>query len=381
MFSVNCKELLKAYKYRILPTEAQKAQLAHYFGCCRFVYNLGLETKIAAYTSAKKNLTCFDLIKQTTELKKTVPWLAECPSQALQMALRNLDNAYTNFFKGAGFPKFKKRSTTQSMQFPQGVSLKEGFVILPKLREVIVIEHRPLGKGLIKTTTVSKTTANKYFISVLIDNQIEIPKKKIVKEKHTTGIDVGLKTFATLSDGAQFHSPKFLREQLQRLRIEQRKLQRKFKKGVNEQSKGHQKQKLIVAELHEKIANRRKDFLQKTSTAIIKQYDTICLEDLNIQGMMKSNLAKAISDVSWGEFTRMLEYKAEWYGKNIIYIGRFDPSSKICSTCGTINKELKLSDRVWTCKCGVTHDRDKNAAINIKNFGLRNQPNIVNVGH
>lgn len=366
--------MLKAYKYRLLPSEAQKAQLAAYFGCCRFIYNLGLETKIAAYRSAGKSPSYFELTKQLTELKNSgyADWLKDCPSQSLLASLRNLDSAYTQFFKGQGFPQFKRRASLQSIQFPQKVRIEKNKIFFPKLRKVEFIEHRRVGSGLIKTVTITKTASNQYFVSILIDNKKDLPSKKKIKTNTIVGIDMGLKTFATLSDGTQFHAPKFLLEHLKRLRIEQRKLQRKFKKGVKQQSKGYQKQKLVVAKLHEKIANRRKDFLQKTSTAIIKQYDTICLEDLNIKGMMKTNLAKSVVDVSWYEFSRMLEYKASWYGKNIIYIGRFDPSSKICSTCGTINKELKLSDRVWTCKCGVTHDRDKNAAINIKNFGLRN---------
>jgi putative transposase len=217
----------------------------------------------------------------------------------------------------------------------------------------------------------------------LVENGKELPKPKKIKEKTTVGIDVGLKTFATLSDGQKFENPKYLHQQLQRLKKEQRTLARRYKRGVkiSDQSKGYHKQRLVVAKLHEKISNQRADFLQKTSTAIIKQYDTICLEDLNIAGMIKNkNLAKAISDVSWSEFNRMLEYKAEWYGKNIRYIGRFDPSSKICSVCGTINKELKLSDREWNCeKCSTPHDRDENAAKNIKIFGLRTKPSTVNV--
>lgn len=380
-----CK-MLKAYKYCLLPTEDQKQQLAKFFGSARFVYNLGLETKIAAWTSAKKHLTCIDLANQMKELKDTeATWLAECPSQTLQMALRNLDNAYTNFFRGAGFPKFKRKSNTQSIQFPQGVTIESDQIFLPKLKMVDFVQHRSLGKGIIKTVTVSRTPADKYFVSILIDNQKELPKKKPVREKSTVGIDVGLKTFAVLSDGSQFHAPKFLREQLLRLRIEQRKMSRQFKKGVKvkDQSNNWHKQRLIVAILHEKVSNRRKDFLHKTSTAIIKQYDTICLENLNVQGMQQNRkLSLSISDVSWSAFNSMLEYKAEWCGKNIIYIGRFEPSSKICSNCGNIFKELTLSDRVWTCgKCGTEHDRDHNAAKNIKNFGLWNKPAVAKVSH
>jgi len=371
--------MLKAYKYSLLPTGEQQQQLARFFGSARFVYNLGLETKIAAWTSAKKHLTCIDLANQMKELKDTeATWLAKCPSQTLQMALRNLDNAYTNFFRGAGFPKFKKRSNTQSIQFPQGVSIEKDQIFLPKLKLVDFVQHRPLGKGTIKTVTVSRTPANRYFVSILVDNKKELPRKKPVRDKTTTGIDVGLKTFAVLSDGTQFNAPQFLRQQLRRLRIGQRKLSRQFTKGtkIKDQSSNWKKQRLIVALLHEKISNRRKDFLHKTSTAIIKQYDTICLENLNVQGMQQNrNLSLSISDVSWSAFTSMLEYKAAWYGKNIIYIGRFEPSSKTCSDCGNIFKELSLSDRIWTCeKCDTEHDRDYNAAKNIKNLGFGTGP-------
>lgn len=377
-------KMIKAYKYRLLPTEEHKKILANWFGACRFIYNLGLETKIAAWTSLRRNVSCFDLMRQLTELKKTeCKWLSDCSRQSLESALTNLDNAYTKFFKGGGFPKFKKRSSAQSMQFRQGAKIKDGKIYLTKIGWIDFIQHRPIGEGEIRTVTVSKTPANGYFVSILIKDDNELPIKKPITENTSVGIDVGLKMFATLSDGQTFENPKYLHEQLKRLRIEQRTLARRYRKGkpVNEQSKGWHKQRLVVAKLHEKIANKRKDFLHKTSTAIIKQYDTICLEDLNVKGMMKNgNLAKAIGDVSWYQFSQFLEYKAEWYGKNISYIGRFDPSSKICSNCGNIFKELKLSDRIWTCqKCGSEHDRDHNAAINIKNFGLRNQPISVNV--
>ncbi len=376
--------MFKAYKYCLCPTQDQKAQLSKFFGAARFVYNLGLETKIAAWTSARKNLSCIDLNAQMKELKDSdSPWLAECPSQSLQMALRNLDNAYTNFFRGSGFPRFKKRTNLQSIQFPQGISIREKEIFIPKLKWVKFIKHRELCDGIIKIVTVSKTETNKYFVSILLDTKKPTPVKKIVKEESTVGIDVGLKTFATLSDGSELHSPKFLREQLIKLKIEQKKLSKRFikHKKTSEQSKGWHRQRLIVSKLHEKIKNRRKDFLQKATTAIIKQYDTICLENLNIKGLMKNkSLSMSVSDVGWYHFASMLEYKALWYGNNIIYIGRFDPSSKICSHCGNIFKELKLSMRSWTCdKCNTHHNRDQNAAQNIKNFGLRILPSTVNV--
>lgn len=378
--------MLKTYKYSLLPTEDQKAVFAQWFGSCRFVYNLGLEAKIAAWTSLKKNVTCFDLNKQLTELKHTeCLWLKECPAQSLESSLANLDSAYTAFFKGGGFPKFKKRSGRQSIQFRQNTVVKDGKVRLSKMGWVDFVEHRPFGEGEVRTVIVSKVPTGKFFVSILIEDKKDLPEKRAIASETTVGIDMGLKTFATLSDGTQYANPRLLQASLKRLRLEQRKLSRRFKKGVKtvDQSKSWHKQKLVVAKIHEKIKNQREDFLHKVSTEIINRYDTVCLEDLNITGLMKNGkLSKAIADVSWYQFGQFLKYKAEWYGKNIKVIGRFDPSSKICSTCGTINKELGLSDREWICgKCGAEHNRDQNAAINIKNFGLRTKASTVNVAH
>jgi putative transposase len=365
--------LLKAYKYRLLPTEEQKQQLAKFFGSCRFVYNLGLETKMQCWASARKHITCIDLANQMKELKDTeATWLAECPSQTLQMSLRNLDNAYTKFFKGGGFPKFKNRYSRQSIQFPQGVKAdsKKGTIFLPKLKDVTCIFHRSF-KGEIKTVTVSKTPTGKYFVSILIENQNELPKKKPVKVNTCVGVDVGIKTLAVLSDGTTFENPKWFRTSQQNLRRQQRSLARK-QKG----SKRRDAQRLVVAGVHEHIKNQREDYLHKVSTKIIRSYNTVCLEDLNIRGMMKNEkLSLAIGEIGWHKFRTMLEYKAQWYGKNILTIGRFEPSSKLCSACGTIFKELQLKDRSWTClSCGTHHERDVNAAQNIKSFGLRNKP-------
>jgi len=363
--------MLKAYKYRIHPNQEQQEQLAKAFGCIRFVYNLGLETKIAAWTSAKKTYSCIDLANQMVELKNTdAPWLKDCPSQALQMSLRNLDNAYTNFFnRGAGFPKFKHKHGKQSISFPQGVRLQEGTIFLPKLKLVPIDLHRPLGKGDIKTTTVSRTTTGKYFVSILVDNHQEPPTKKPINETTTIGLDFGIQHLVTTSDGRKFENKDFLKKEMKALRVAQRSLARKKKDS------GHyNKQKQVVALLHERIRNQRQDYLHKISKQLVDQYDTICLEDLSIAEMKSGLLARAISDCGWRELRSMLEYKAEWTGKNISVIGRFDPSSKTCSCCGKLNRDLKLSDREWTCACGARHDRDINAAINIKQFGLRNQP-------
>jgi putative transposase len=371
--------VLKAYKYRIYPSEAQKQDLAKFFGGCRFVYNLGLETKIRAYTSAKKTLNCFDLNKQLTELKQTEAiWLNDCPSSALVMSLRNLDNAYTRFFKGGGFPKFKNRYSIQSIQFPQDVSVNGSFIRIPKIKLVPIVLHRPLGIGKIKTTTLTKTPTGKYFVSILIDNSVELPQKKPISEQTTVGIDLGIKDLAILSDSTTYENKHFFKKSKNNLRRQQRSLSRK-----KEGSKRREKQRLVVACVHEKIRNQRVDYLHKITTDIVKRFDTVCMEDLNVQGMMQNRkLSLAIAEIGWHSFLTMLKYKCDWYGKNFIQIGRFEPSSKICSNCGAINKELTLSVRNWDCKvCGVSHDRDQNAAKNIKNFGLRNKPTSVKTGH
>lgn len=369
--------MLKSYKYRIFPSDAQKIQLDNIFGQVRFVYNLGLETRISAYLGSKSNLNYFSLANQLKELKDSdeFSWLNQSPSQALQMSLRNLDNAYTKFFKGAGFPKYKSKHGKQSFSLPQGVHLSEDNkqIFIPKLKWVDIDLHRKLGKGEIKTVTVSKTPTNKYFVSILIENNKKLPNKKPIKESTAVGLDLGIKHFCTTSDGEKFDNQDFLKSTLRRLKVEQRSLSRK-KKGSNR----YKKQKLAVALLHEKVRNQRQDYLHKISSYLIEKYDTICLEDLSVKNMVKNhNLARAISDQGWSEFCSMLEYKAEWLGKNISKIGRFAPSSKLCSDCGWINKELKLSDREWKCSnCGVLHDRDVNAGKNIKKIGLRNQPSI-----
>lgn len=376
------KPVLKAYKYRLLPTEEQAAYLDKLFGACRFVYNLALETKKRAWESAKINLSAFDLMKQIVELKHTeCHWLKEYPAQVLEYEMAHLEFAYRSFFKKGGFPKFKRKGSKNSCSFRQGVKVNNNLVSLIKIGGVKFVKHRNLPEGQIRTTTVSKTPTGKYFVSVLVKTDNVTPQKVPIDEAAAIGIDLGLKNIATMSDGTSIENPKYLSEQISRMRIEQRKLSRRFKKGEKEQSKGWYKQKMIVAKLFEKITNKRKDFLHKTSTAIIKRFGTVCVEDLNIKGMLQNgSLSKAISDVSWYDFIRMLEYKAEWNGKNLIRIGRFAASSKLCSNCGHTFKELTLSDRTWICEnCGAYHDRDLNAAINIKKLGLEAKPSSANV--
>lgn len=355
--------MYKAFKYRIYPTESQKELIARHIGSSRFVYNLALETKNAAYIGNKHNYSAFDLVKQLPELKKELPWLKEVNSQSLQQSIQNMDIAFKKFFKGAGFPKFKKKSNKGSFSIPQNVIVENGLLIIPKFKEGIKIKlHRPT-QGTIKSATISVTPTGKYFVSILCDTNTEMPNKAPITESTTIGIDLGIKNFAITSEGEVFENPKFLRKAQSKLKY----VQRKYSKHKGKRTKKK------LAKLHEKITNQRQDFLHKTSTKLIRENQTICLETLVVKNMVKNhNLAQAISDVSWSTFVTMLEYKADWYGKNILRIGQFAPSSKTCS-CGVINKDLKLSDREWTCKsCGTTHDRDILAACNIKSFALKN---------
>lgn len=360
--------MLKAFKYRVSPTKAQAELINKHIGSARFVYNLALETKQMAYAGNRVNLSCFDLVKQLPELKTECTWLKEINSQSLQQSIVNLDTAFTKFFKGqADFPNFKKKTDRQSFNVPQNVIIEGDKLIIPKFKKGInIILHREI-KGEIRQATISRTPTGKYFASILVDNKKELPNKKVIKEKTSVGIDLGIKTFLVASDGKEFDNPKFLKKSLFRLKF----LQRKYSKKKGKRTKYR------LQRLHEIVANQRKDFLNKTSINLIKNHDTICIEDLNIKGMVKNHkLAQAITDVSWGEFVRQLEYKAEWYGKNIIRIGRFEPSSKTCSCCGSINKELTIQDREWTCVCGEVLNRDLNAAINIKNFALKNHLSV-----
>lgn len=359
----------KGYHFRIYPNKIQRDLLFKHFGCVRFIYNWGLNRKIEEYKSIKKAPSCFDLIKEIPKLKDENEWLEEVNSQSLQMALRNLDNAFTRFFKlKNGFPNFKsKKNHWQSFQVPQHYKIEDNKLFLPKFRTRIKIkDHRKL-EGKLKTLTVIKTPSEKFFVSITCEIDANIPEKTRIEEKNTIGIDLGITHFAVLSNGEKIENNKYLKRSLEKLKREQRKLSRK-QKG----SKNRNKQRIKVARVHEKITNQRGDFLHKTSSRLVRDNQTICIEDLVVSNMIKNHrLAQSIADVGWSEFRRQLEYKSEWYGKNLIVIGRFEPSSKLCNVCGKINNELILTDRIWTCdKCGTIHDRDILAAINIKNFGL-----------
>jgi len=365
--------MIKSYKYRIYPNAEQVQKLEQFFGATRFIYNWGLEQKTKQYQQDKTNLSYFDLTNKLTKLKKQkeFEWLKSIYSQSLQASLKNLDKAFVNFFKkNTNFPKFKtKRKSRASCQFPQGIKVdfEKYQVFIPKLKYVKFAKDRKFN-GLIKTCTVSKTKTNKYYISILVEDGIELPKKQKINENNTLGIDLGIKDFVVLSDGTKIPNPKFLEKAEKKIAKRHKELSRK-QKGSNNREKA----KLKLAKTHEKITNQRDDFLHKLSHKLVteNQITTLCFEDLNISGMMNnSRLAKSIGSANWSRFIDMVKYKADWYGKNVIQIGRFDASSKTCS-CGVKNEQLALSDRFWTClSCGTTHDRDILAAKNIKRFAL-----------
>ena len=361
--------MLKAFKYRLYPSIEQGILLNKHIGSVRFVYNLALEVKQMAYAGNKVNLSRYDLQEQLKDLKNECKWLREVNSQSLQVALMNLDAAYLRFFKGlADFPTFKKKSARQSFKIPQSITIKETKLIIPKFKEGIdMVMERPI-KGTIRQATISRTPTGKYFASILCETGEAIKPKTIIKENTTIGIDLGIKKYLVASDGLEFDNPKFLRKAQSKLKYVQRKYSKH--KGIRTKNR--------LAILHEKVVNQRKDFLHKTSSELIKNHDSIAIEDLAVSNMIKNHvLAQSISDAGWSMFVAMLEYKANWYGKNILKIGRFDPSSKTCSACGAINKQLKLKDREWTCNvCGSILDRDVNAAINIKSFALKSHLSV-----
>jgi putative transposase len=357
--------MLKAFKYRLSPTKEQSILLNKHIGAARFVYNLALECKQMAWAGSKVNLSCFALHSQLKELKNECDWLKEINSQSLQQSITNLDKAYTAFFKGQNsFPNFKKKSNGGSFNIPQNVLLKNEKLVIPKFKKGIdIVLHRPI-KGIIRQATISRTPTGKYFVSILCETGEEIKPKTKIKESTTIGIDLGIKTYLVSSDGKEFDNPKYLRKAQSKLKY----MQRKYSKHKGNRTK----HKLAI--LHERVANQRKDFLHKTSSELIKNHDSLAIEDLAVSNMIKNHkLAQAISDAGWSTFVTMLEYKSEWYGKNILKIGRFEPSSKLHANCGHINKDLTLKDREWTCpKCGEVVSRDVNAAINIKSFALKN---------
>jgi putative transposase len=364
--------MIQGNKYRIYPNKEQKVLLEKHIGCCRFVYNKLLHIKKTLYEKFRASISEFDLNTHITVLKEIYPWLKEVNSQSLQQTSKNLNSAYNHFFKdGSGFPKKKsKKNPLQSFQIPQHYRIEGKKIWIPKVGWIKIKLHRDMMQGNMKTATISRTPTGKYYISIIVENELEYPEKQNFSHATMIGVDVGSITFATLSNGEKIEHPKFLKSSLKRLKCLQKRVSSKII-GSNNRRKAVKH----LSKIHELITNQRTDFQHKVSKRLISENQAVAVETLNIRGMMSNHCrAQSTGDSAWYSFVLKLQYKAEWFGKTVLKIDQWKPSSKTCNICGYKHPNLTENIREWQCpECKNTHDRDINAAINIKNFALLEQ--------
>ncbi len=363
-------QVRRAYKYRFYPTDAQRQELLRTFGCVRKVYNLALDARTRAWFTEQRRVNYNETSTMLTAWKKSdeLAFLGEVSSVPLQQTLRHLQGAFTSFFdKRARYPRFKSRKKSrQSAEYTKsGFKYRDGQLTLAKMREPLnIVWSRPLPEGAEPSTvTVSRDATDRWFVSILVETSVE----QYVPTDTAIGVDAGITSLATLSTGEKITNPKNSDRERKRLAKAQRELSRK-QKGSNNRDKARRK----VARVHARITDRRRDHLHKVTTRLVRENQTVVIEDLNVRGMLSNGkLARAISDASWSEFRTMLEYKAAWYGREVIAVDQWFPSSKTCSACGRLAKSMPLNVRSWTCSgCETTHDRDVNAAKNILAAGL-----------
>ncbi|MEV0186198.1 RNA-guided endonuclease TnpB family protein [Streptomyces sp. NPDC050625] len=363
------QQVKRAFKYRFYPTDEQAAELSRTFGCVRLVYNKSLEERTRAWYGEQRRTSYVQSSAALTKWKKTedLAFLAEVSSVPLQQALRHLQTAFANFFaKRAKYPRFKSRKKSRpSAEYTRsGFKWRDGKLTLAKMAEPLDIRwSRLLPEGAAPSTvTVSRDAAGRWFVSLLCEDAIT----PAPATKNAVGVDAGITSLVTLSTGEKIANPKHERRDRARLAKAQRELSRKAKGSAN-----REKARRKVARIHARIADRRRDFLHKLSTRLVRENQTVVIEDLTVRNLLKNGkLARAISDASWTELRSMLEYKCAWYGRSLVTVDRWFPSSKLCGACGTVREKLPLNVREWTCDCGTVHDRDVNAARNILAAGL-----------
>lgn len=359
----------KAYRFRLLLSCDQEAVFWQWAGARRWVWNYALERRQAHYRKTGKSLTVTELCRELTVLKRQpeTAWLRECNAQSLQQAIRDLDKAFGAFFaKRSRFPRFRsKRRDRSSFRLPAEVRVEGDRLYVPKVGLVRLVLHRPV-EGTVKSATFTQDATGAWYVTLVVHFELPDLAPPPPRPERTVGVDLGLHDLAVLSDGARVPAPKQFRRAECKLRRLQRHLSR-CEKG----SKGREKARRAVARQHLKVANQRKDHLHKLSNRLVQQYDAIAVEDLNVKGLTRIKLGKSVHDAGWAQLRFQLIYKARWAGKHLVTVGRFFPSSRLCSACGAINSDLTLNDRVWTCCCGAVHDRDLNAARNIRDHALR----------